>query len=225
MSNRMRVLSRRLGRLAAGFSFATVACFSIGLYAAANTERPGSFLFAGLVLKCLLRQLLFVAGARLRVGDDPREACRGEEACRGIETCGGDESCGGDETRRAGETCRGGEKRHCGGEETCGADEARRAGETCRGEETCRGDETCRGEEAHGGEETYGGEGDRLRGSSRREIHHHWKARLLTLKLVARRDGALLEVVNRRPLFRLCIPSVSRNDIRNHFGILHLLIR
>ena len=38
MSNRMSVLSRRLGRFAGGFSFATVAFFSIGLYVAANTK-------------------------------------------------------------------------------------------------------------------------------------------------------------------------------------------
>ena len=85
MSNRMSVLSRRLGRFAGGFSFATVAFFSIGLYAAANTKGQVVFLFAGLVFGVPLRQLLFVAGARLRVGDDPREACRGEEACRGVE--------------------------------------------------------------------------------------------------------------------------------------------
>ena len=180
MSNRMRVLSRRLGRLAGGFSFATVACFSIGLYAAANTKGQVVFLFAGLVLVCLFASFfLWLAHgfAWAMIPEKPAEAKKPAEA---IETCGGDESCGGDETRRAGETCRGEEA--CGGEETCGADETRRAGETCRGEETCRGDETCRGEEAHGGEETYGGEGDRLRGSSRREIHHHWKARLLTLE-------------------------------------------
>jgi cytoskeletal protein RodZ len=53
MSNRMSVLSRRLGRFAGGFSFATVALFSIGLYAAANTKGQVVFLFAGLVLVCL----------------------------------------------------------------------------------------------------------------------------------------------------------------------------
>ena len=53
MSNRMSVLSRRLGRFAGGFSFATVAFFSIGLYAAANTKGQVVFLFAGLVLVCL----------------------------------------------------------------------------------------------------------------------------------------------------------------------------
>ena len=53
MSNRMSVLSRRLGRFAGGFSFATVTFFSIGLYAAANTKGQVVFLFAGLVLVCL----------------------------------------------------------------------------------------------------------------------------------------------------------------------------
>src|SRR6202041_4165131 len=53
MRNRMSVLSRRLGRFAGGFSFATVAFFSIGLYAAANTKGLVVFLFAGLVLVCL----------------------------------------------------------------------------------------------------------------------------------------------------------------------------
>jgi hypothetical protein len=53
MSNRMSVLSRRLGRFAGGFSFATVAFFASGLYAAANTKGQIVFLFAGLVLVCL----------------------------------------------------------------------------------------------------------------------------------------------------------------------------
>src|SRR5580698_3139421 len=53
MSNRMSVLSRRLGRFAGGFSFATVAFFSIGLYAAANTKGQVVLLFAGLVSVCL----------------------------------------------------------------------------------------------------------------------------------------------------------------------------
>jgi len=53
MSNRMSVLSRRLGRFAGGFSFATVAFFSIGLYVDANTKGQVVFLFAGLVLVCL----------------------------------------------------------------------------------------------------------------------------------------------------------------------------
>jgi hypothetical protein len=54
MSNRMSVLSRRLGRFAGGFSFATIAFFSIGLYVTtANTKGEVEFLFAGLVLVCL----------------------------------------------------------------------------------------------------------------------------------------------------------------------------
>jgi hypothetical protein len=58
MSNRMSVLSRRLGRFAGGFSFATVTFFSIGLYAAANTKGQVIFLFAGLVLVCLFASFL-----------------------------------------------------------------------------------------------------------------------------------------------------------------------
>ncbi len=57
MSNRMSVLSLRLRRFAGGFSFATVAFFSIGLYAAANTKGQVVFLFAGLVLVCLFGSL------------------------------------------------------------------------------------------------------------------------------------------------------------------------
>ena len=53
MSNRMSVLSRRLGRYAGGFSFATVAFFAIGLYADGNTKGHVVFLFAGLFLVCL----------------------------------------------------------------------------------------------------------------------------------------------------------------------------
>ena len=157
MNNRMSVLSRRLGRFAGGFSFATVALLlNPGCACRRQHERPGSIPLRWPCFGVPLRQLLFVAGARLRVGDDPREACRGEEACRGIETFGRAEACRGDET--------------------CGANETRRAGETRRADETCRGDETC------GSDESCGGEGDRLRGSSRREIHHHRKAHLLTLE-------------------------------------------
>ena len=54
MSNRMSVLSRRLGLFAGGFSFATIAFFSIGLYVTTpNTKGEVEFLFAGLVLVCL----------------------------------------------------------------------------------------------------------------------------------------------------------------------------
>jgi hypothetical protein len=49
----MSVLSRRLGGLAGGFSFATVAFFGIGLYTAANTKGPLVYLFASLVPVCL----------------------------------------------------------------------------------------------------------------------------------------------------------------------------
>jgi cytoskeletal protein RodZ len=57
MSNRMSVLSVRIRRFAGGFSFATVAFFSIGLYVAANTKGQVVFLFAGLVLVCLFGSL------------------------------------------------------------------------------------------------------------------------------------------------------------------------
>ena len=53
MSHRMSVLSRRLGRFAVGFSFATLA-FLIGLFAAAKTEGQVVFFVAGLVSVCLL---------------------------------------------------------------------------------------------------------------------------------------------------------------------------
>jgi|SRR5579871_286896 len=53
MSNRMRVLSRRLERFAVGFSIATFAFFLIGFFAAANTERQIVFFIAGLVAVCL----------------------------------------------------------------------------------------------------------------------------------------------------------------------------
>jgi outer membrane biosynthesis protein TonB len=50
----MSVLSRRLGLFAGGFSFATIAFFSIGLYVTTpNTKGEVEFLFAGLVLVCL----------------------------------------------------------------------------------------------------------------------------------------------------------------------------
>ena len=145
MSNRMSVLSRRLGRFAGGFSFATVAFFSIGLYAAANTKGQVVFLFAGLVLVCLFASFfLWLAHgfAWAMIPEKPAEAKKPAEALKpadalkpaeamrpaeAMKACGGDESCGGDET--------------------CGADETRRAGETCRGDETCRGEEACRGEE------------------------------------------------------------------------------
>ena len=164
MSNRMSVLSRRLGRFAGGFSFATVAFLSIGLYAAANTKGQLVFLFAGLVLVCLFASFfLWLAHgfAWAMTPDKPAE-------------------------EKAGEACR--------GDETCGADE------TGRGEETCRGDEACGGDESCGGEETCGGEGDRLRRSFRREIHHHRKARLLTLESLSN-CPAIAEALHERECF------------------------
>ena len=146
MSNRMSVLSRRLGRFAGGFSFATVAFFSIGLYAAANTKGQVVFLFAGLVLVCLFASFfLWLAHgfAWAMIPEKPAEEKKPAEALKPA-----DRLKPADPLKPA---------------------EAMKPAERERGE-SCRGDETC------------GGEGDRLRGSSRREIHHHRKARLLTLE-------------------------------------------
>src|SRR6516164_3186923 len=57
MSHRMSVLSRRLQRFAIGFSFATLAFFFIGLYAATRTQGQLVFFLAGLVAVCLLATL------------------------------------------------------------------------------------------------------------------------------------------------------------------------
>src|SRR5258708_10811773 len=88
MSNRMSVLSRRLGRFAGGFSFATVAFFSIGLYAAANTKGQVVFLFAGLVLVCLFASfLLWLAHgfAWAMIPEKPAQAKRAGEALKPAE--------------------------------------------------------------------------------------------------------------------------------------------
>jgi cytoskeletal protein RodZ len=85
MSNRMSVLSRRLGRFAGGFSFATVAFFSIGLYAAANTKGQVVFLFAGLVLACLFASFfLWLAHgfAWAMIPEKPAEAKKLAEALK-----------------------------------------------------------------------------------------------------------------------------------------------
>jgi hypothetical protein len=85
MSNRMSVLSRRLGRFAGGFSFATVALFSIGLYAAANTKGQVVFLFAGLVLVCLFASFflwLAYGFAWAMIPDKPAEAKKPAEALK-----------------------------------------------------------------------------------------------------------------------------------------------
>ena len=89
MSNRMSVLSRRLGRFAGGFSFATVAFFSIGLYAAANTKGLVVFLFAGLVLVCLFASFfLWLAHgfAWAMIPEKPAEAMKPAEVLKPAET-------------------------------------------------------------------------------------------------------------------------------------------
>ena len=89
MSNRMSVLSRRLGRFAGGFSFATVAFFSIGLYAAANTKGQVVFLFAGLVLVCLFASFfLWLAHgfAWAMIPEKPAEAMKPAEVLKPAET-------------------------------------------------------------------------------------------------------------------------------------------
>ena len=89
MSNRMSVLSRRLGGLAGGFSFATVAFFGIGLYSAANTKSPLVYLFAGLVPVCLFASFfLWLAHgfAWALIPDKPAEAKKPAEALKPAET-------------------------------------------------------------------------------------------------------------------------------------------
>ncbi len=86
MSNRMSVLSRRLGRFAGGFSFATVAFFSIGLYVTtANTKGEVVFLFVGLVLVCLFASFfLWLAHgfAWAMIPEKPAEAMKPAEALK-----------------------------------------------------------------------------------------------------------------------------------------------
>ena len=89
MRNRMSVLSRRLGRFAGGFSFATVAFFSIGLYAAANTKGQVVFLFAGLVLVCLFASFfLWLAHgfAWAMIPEKPADAMKPAEVLKPAET-------------------------------------------------------------------------------------------------------------------------------------------
>jgi hypothetical protein len=84
----MSVLSRRLGRFAGGFSFATVALFASGLYAAANTKGQVVFLFSGLVLVCLFASFfLWLAHgfAWAMIPDKPAEALKPPEALRPAE--------------------------------------------------------------------------------------------------------------------------------------------
>lgn len=89
MSNRMSVLSRRLGRFAGGFSFATVAFFAIGLYAAANTKGQLVYLFPGLVSVCLFASFfLWLAHgfAWALIPDKPAEVKKSAEALNPAET-------------------------------------------------------------------------------------------------------------------------------------------
>ena len=88
MSNRMSVLSRRLGRYAGGFSFATVAFFAIGLYADGNTKGHVVFLFAGLFLVCLFASFfLWLAHgfAWAMIPDKPAEEKKPAEALKPAE--------------------------------------------------------------------------------------------------------------------------------------------
>ncbi len=89
MSNRMSVLSRRLGGLAGGFSFATVAFFGIGLYTAANTKGALVYLFVGLVPVCLFASFflwLAYGFAWAMIPDKPAEAKKPAEALKPAET-------------------------------------------------------------------------------------------------------------------------------------------
>jgi cytoskeletal protein RodZ len=89
MSNRMGVLSRRLGRYAGGFSFATVAFFAIGLYADSNTKGQIVFLFAGLVVVCLFASFfLWLAHgfAWAMIPEKPAEEKKPSEALKPAET-------------------------------------------------------------------------------------------------------------------------------------------
>src|SRR3984957_4485424 len=88
MSNRMSVLSRRLGRFAGVFSFATVAFFAIGLYAAATTRGQLVFLLEGLVSVCLFASFfLWLAHgfAWAMIPEKPAEAMRPAEETRPAE--------------------------------------------------------------------------------------------------------------------------------------------
>ena len=88
MRNRMTLLSRRLGRFAGGFSFATIAFFSVGLYAAANNKGQIVYLVAGLVLVCLLASFflwLAYGFAWALIPDKPAEAIKPVEAMKPAE--------------------------------------------------------------------------------------------------------------------------------------------
>ena len=84
MSDRMSVLSRRLGRFAVGFSFATVA-FLIGLFVAAKTGGQVVFFLAGLVSVCLLATFFLWLAPRFAwamIPEEPVVAKRPAEAMK-----------------------------------------------------------------------------------------------------------------------------------------------
>ena len=88
MSNRMSVLSRRLERLAAGFSVVIFACFLVGLYAAANNLSRVVYLSAGLGSVCLFAAFfLWVAHgfAWAMIPEAPVVAKRPAEAMKAAE--------------------------------------------------------------------------------------------------------------------------------------------
>lgn len=84
MSHRMSLLSRRLQRFAIAFSFATLAFFLIGLFAAAkHTEGQVVFLLAGLVSVCLFATILLWLAhgfAWAMIPEEPAEAMKPSEA-------------------------------------------------------------------------------------------------------------------------------------------------
>lgn len=84
MTNRMSVLSRRLQRFAVGFSFATLAFFAIGLFAAAkHSQGQVVFFLAGLVCVCLVATILLWMAhgfAWAMIPEEPAEAMKLSEA-------------------------------------------------------------------------------------------------------------------------------------------------
>jgi hypothetical protein len=85
----MSVLSRRLGSFAVGFSFATFAFFSIGVYAAANTKgQVVVFFSAGLTSVCLFASVfLWLAHgfAWAMIPEKPVSANKPTEALKPVE--------------------------------------------------------------------------------------------------------------------------------------------
>ena len=84
MSHRMSLLSRRLQRFAVGFSLATLAFFSVGLFAAAkHSEGQVIFFLAGLVSVCLFATILLWLAhgfAWAMIPEEPAEALKPSEA-------------------------------------------------------------------------------------------------------------------------------------------------